>query len=288
MIIQQNISLKNKNTLGIECIAEYYCEIYSKEDLLEALAFVKTHTIPLRFLGLGSNVLLPSSGLKGFTAIMKYQVCSLEENTVTLGAGNILGKTIIDLAKQNFDLSGLAGYPSTIGGAVRGNAGLLGVSIGDFLQEATMIDTHTGQIETWTKEQFQFSYRHSALKEQSHLIFWEGIFEFPQGENILEKLQSLLAERAGKQPQGKSAGSFFKNPLDDPKNLEKWSAGYLIDQCGLKGARIGGAQISEKHANFFLNIENATSEDFLELIEKTQKAVFEKFGVKIEPEIQIF
>lgn len=292
-MIQQNISLQAKNTLGLPCEAEFFAEITSELDLFEAFQFVKEKNLTVKILGLGSNLVLPPK-ISGLVLVIKYQKYQIQNDEVTLGAGNLLGPIIFQLAKDGFNLSALTGYPSTIGGSVRGNAGLLGVHTGDFLKTAKLFNFQTGEWILWEQQDFKFSYRHSELKRQKNLLFWEGVFVFNKpesnavesGEAVEDKVKNVLKERSAKQPIGKSAGSFFKNPLDDPNNPEKKSAGFFIDQCGLKGAKIGGAFISEKHANFFMNDGTATQQDFLNLIELAQKSVWEKFGVKLELEVQ--
>ncbi len=285
--IQKNFSLKNKNTLGIECIAEYFYEIKEENELLELISFANEYNLDINILGLGSNVLLPSLGLKGVTIILKNQKFERNNDLVVLGAGNILSATILQLAKENYDLFHLAGYPSTIGGAVTGNAGTQGVGIGDFLESAIVFDLKTEKKEIWNKEDFKFTYRHSELKNKRNKIFWEGKFSFPKGENVLEKITSFIKERSQKQPKGKSSGCFFKNPLNDKNNPNKYSAGYLIEQCGLKGTQIGDAKISEIHANFFINVGNASSEDFLRLIKLAKEKVKVKFDIELELEVRV-
>lgn len=278
MKIQENISLKNKNTLGINCQARFYAEIFHESDLLEAIRFAQEKKVKIFILGLGSNVLLPAS-LNALVLVIKYQQFKVSGDTITLGAGNLLSQVILECDKNGFDLSCLAGFPSTIGGAVRGNAGLLGKSLGDFLENAVIFDLNTGKKEVWKKEDFDFAYRFSVLKKHPEKLFWEGVFTFPKGKNE-QSMAEIIKTRWEKQPQGRSAGCFFKNP-------EGHSAGLLIDQTGLKGMKIGGAQISEKHANFFMNTENASPEDFLQLIQTAQTEVKKKFGVDLELEVQV-
>ena len=288
-MIQKNISLKNKNTLGIDSTAEFFCEVKTKEDLQEAFDFIQKQKCNFRILGLGSNIILPSEGLKGLTIFIKYQRLDIQNGTVILGAANLLSALIMQLAQQGYDLSGLAGYPSTLGGSVRGNAGLLGVSTGDFLKTATLFNIQTGEWIEWSNEDFHFDYRHSEMKNQPELLFWEGEFEIPQGERseVVDKVKTLLVERGAKQPSGKCSGSFFKNPTTHPNNPEKFAAGYLIDQCGLKGTHIGGAIISQKHANFFMNTGDATSQDFVALIDLAKTKVKEKFDIDLELEVEL-
>lgn len=305
MTIQQNISLKNKNTLGIDCQAEFYIELESYADWEEVFEWVQEKISPnpslekrgkekIRVLGLGSNILLPTGTLEGLTIVLKNQTCKVLDHQMTddfvkvkIGGGALLSTTIIQLSKLGIDLSSLAGFPSTIGGAVRGNAGLMGVAIGDFLQEATLIDIHSGEKEVWKKDDFEFSYRSSKLKKNPYKIFWEGVLEIPKSKESPEKFADIIRKRSETQPYGNSSGCFFKNPVNDKNNPEKFAAGYLIDQCGLKGRQIGGAQISEKHANFFMNAGGASQEDFLELIKLAQDEVMKKFRIELELEIKV-
>ncbi|MBT4936959.1 UDP-N-acetylmuramate dehydrogenase [Candidatus Peregrinibacteria bacterium] len=303
MKIQQNISLKNKNTLGIHCQAEFYVEVESENDWDEVFAWIqeispspslkKRGIENIRVLGLGSNILLPDGELPGLTIVLKNNHCTVLDKKnrdtaqVKIGAGALLSAVIIQLSNLGIDLSPLAGFPSTIGGAVRGNAGLKGVALGDFLLEATIIDLKTGEKELWKKDDFHFSYRSSELKKHPNKIFWEGVFEIPKSQESPEKFSDIIRKRSETQPYGNSSGCFFKNPVNDKNNPEKFAAGYLIDQCGLKGKQIGGAKISEKHANFFMNAGGASQQDFLELISFSQNEVRKKFEIELELEIQV-
>lgn len=276
MNIQKNISLEPYNTLRIKSTAEYFAFIENVEDLCEARKYIQENNISWRILGFGSNILMGADVITGLTLIMKYQKHEQKENIFTLGAGELLGKVIFDVKKAGFDISVLSGFPSSVGGAIRGNAGLSGVGFGDFLQNAKVFNMETGEIEIWDAKDFQFNYRHSALKDTKNFIFIEGDFIFPEGSGK----DNLREYRKSSQPTGKCSGCFFKNP-------EAGAAGYFIDQAGLKGTQMGDAIISDKHANFFMNVDNAKPQDFMDLIQKAQSEVKKQHGVDIELEVEI-
>jgi len=283
MKIIENFSLEKKNTLGIKCIARYYSEINTKSDFFSILDFIKEKNIKYFILGLGSNVLLPTGKINVLVISITYQVFKkITKDKFSIGAGCLLNNIVIQLAKQDYDLSYLTGYPSSIGGAVCGNSGISEGTLGGFLETAVIFNTKTARFETWMKKDFQFKYRSSVLQEKKQYIFWEGEFIFKKSSHVTVKTKDVLIRRKKTQPQGKTAGCVFKNPATNQ------AAGFLIEQCGLKGKIIGGAQISKKHANFFINIGKATSNDFLELISLTKKTVLEKFKISLETEIQIF
>lgn len=293
-MIQNNISLKTKNTLGINCQAEYYIEIHEQNNWAEVFSWIHKNkkSKKIHIIGLGSNIVLPTGTLPGLTIIIKnqdYTILNDEKNsaTVQMSAGAILGTMIIKLSQKNINLSALAGFPSTIGGAIRGNAGLQGVSLGDFLSEAIILDLHTQKKELWKQEDFNFSYRFSNLKIMPHKIFLQGTFIIPKSLNSLQKSSVIIKNRKLSQPQGNSSGCFFANPINEKNNPDKLSAGFLIDSCQLKGKKIGGAQVSEKHANFFINTANATQNDFLELMTFVQKCVYDKYNISLKNEVEI-
>ncbi len=274
--------MANKNTLGIASFAEYFCEVTNEKDFIEAINFANIKQLTITILWLGSNVLLANDKIHWLIICLKNKKLEINGTTTILGAWNILSKTIFDLAKYNLDLSELSWFPSTIWGAVRWNAGLNNISIGDFLISATIIDTKTGKKEIWTKDNFNFDYRYSKLKDYSNKIFWEGSFIFPKWneKEIIENFRKLIKTRSEKQPKGKSAGCFFKN-------TKNFSAGAMIDQCGCKNKSEGGAQVSAQHANFLINTNNATWEDFLKLMKEIKKSVKTKFNESLELEIDI-
>jgi UDP-N-acetylmuramate dehydrogenase len=293
-MIQKNVSLTNKNTLGIHCQAEYYIEIHQKNDWNDVFSWI--HENPkspkIYIIGLGSNIVLPTGILFGLTIIIKNQDYHIlheqkDSATVQMSAGAILGTMIIKLSQNNIDLSALAGFPSTIGGAIRGNAGLQGIALGDFLDEAVILDLHTQQTEIWKQKDFDFSYRFSNLKTMPHKVFLQGTFTISKSSNSLKQSCNIIKKRKLSQPQDNSSGCFFSNPIDPINNPKQLGAGFLIDSCELKGKTIGGAQVSYKHANFFINTSKATQNDFLQLMTFVQKSVYMKYNITLKNEVEI-
>ena len=175
----------------------------------------------------------------------------------------------------------LSGIPGTVGGAIRMNAGAYGKEIGELVIKTKCI-TEDGKILELTKEEQKFEYRNSIFQKQKYIIL-ETTLKLAKGkkEEIKEKMEEILNKRKEKQPlEYPSAGSTFKR-------VEGQITAKLIDECGLKGKQIGGAQISQKHAGFIINTGNATAKDVIELIEYTKRKVKEKYGIQIEEEIEI-
>ena len=177
---------------------------------------------------------------------------------------------------------GKSGIPGSIGGAVFMNAGAYGGEIKDVIKSVTAVSRETGEIKEMTKDELGLSYRHSVFTETGDIIT-EAVFELEPAdrEAIEEKMKDLAEKRNSKQPlQYPSAGSFFKRP-------EGFFAGKLIQDAGLKGLSVGGAQVSEKHSGFIINTGNATATDIISLMHLVQNTVYDKFGVMLEPEVRI-
>ena len=286
MDIQLAMDLSPYNTFGLSVQAEYGCIARSKQDIIDAVSFAREKQCPIRVFGLGSNILLPDTMLPGLTVIHRYERFDWNDDiSCMLGGGNMLAKSIFFAAEKSTDASMLLGYPSTIGGGIRGNSGLRGVGVGDFLIEAELIDTRNGEIVHWKQSDFQFSYRHSRIKDEPYYFFIEGKFRFPDGDISKETIQELQSYRQATQPIGKCAGCFFMNPVSDPKNPEKYSAGYFIDTAGCKGKKHGGAYISDKHANFLMSDGSATSADIIALASEVKEVVLDQCGVHLEYEV---
>ena len=257
----------------------------SVAQLSELLKFCTERNIQPLILGNGSNLLVSDEGVRrpvisigeGFDELRL-----LDETTVYAGAGTPL----IRLCKFALEhaLSGLEfayGIPGSVGGAVFMNAGAYGGEMRDVVSSAEHL-TLRGESGAFDAEALQFGYRHSVYKEQLCVITG-AVFRLQKRDpqQILEKMQDLLQRRKDKQPlEYPSAGSVFKRP-------EGYFAGALIEQSGLKGRRIGGAAVSEKHAGFIVNLGGATTQDVLDLIRVCQQTVDEKFGVRLETEIQM-
>lgn len=249
------------------------------------LTFAKENDTPLTVVGNSSNMLVSDDGIKGIVikTAGRLNDISLSDSMITAGAGVSLARLCI-YALDN-SLSGLEfayGIPGTVGGAVYMNAGAYGGEIKDVLKGITHI---TPELITEQKSvgELSLSYRHSFYSDNDGYFILNAQFELQKDDPklIKERMDDFLSRRKSKQPiEYPSAGSTFKRP-------EGYFAGKLIEDCGLKGYRIGGAMVSEKHAGFVINYDNATTEDILNIITYIQKTVKEKTGVTLETEVKI-
>lgn len=245
-------------------------------------SFAKREGIPLTVLGAGSNVIAPDEGLEGIVLKIKRAEGGIEFD----GGSGVRAEAGVDLtelaraaaATGLGGLSSLAGIPGTVGGAVWMNAGAHGVETADLLRGVDVV-TSRGERRRLSKEDITFGYRHSDFQENDWLILGAE-FELPRGERteIESAIESLVAERNGKYPmEYPNAGSVFKRPEGD-------YAGRLIEAAGCKGLRVGDAAVSERHANFIVNLGNAGSTEILELISIVRERVLDATGVDLELE----
>ena len=266
--------------------AECYIIATTVEDVQKVYKFSKENKIPLYLLGNGSNLLVSDDGIKGIALKINIESLKIQEKTnevlVEAGAGVKLMQ-LAHILKEN-NLTGfeeLSGIPGTIGGANMMNAGAYGKELKDILVETKCLN-QSGEIVILKNEEQELKYRSSIFKNKKYIIL-ETTIKLSKGkkEDIEQKMNEFLQKRKEKQPvEYPSAGSTFKR-------RDGIITAKLIDECGLKGYSIGGAQISEKHAGFIINKGNATSKDILELVKYAQDKVFDKFGKKIELEIRI-
>lgn len=264
--------------------AECLIKIQTAQELKSILEFAKEKDIPLTIIGNGSNILVSDEGIKGI--VLKIEISTFELNSQTaqlkVGSGVKLGFIAQKCLKQ--ELAGFefaSGIPGTIGGAIRMNAGAHGREMKDVVTTITYMDRN-GEIHKIQNEQANFEYRSSLFAHKDYIIL-EVEMQLEKGnvEEIQAKMQEYATYRKEKQPiEYPSAGSTFKRGTD-------FITAKLIDDCGLKGYQIGGAQISEKHAGFIINKENATAKDVIELMEYIKEQVYNKSGKVIEPEIEI-
>ena len=280
--IKENEPMSKHTSFKIGGYADYFVICNNVQQIGKVQEYAKENSIPLYVIGNGSNLLVSDKGIRGMVLKIDLQKIDIDENIVTVGAG----VKVMGLAKklcQN-GLTGfeeLSGIPGTIGGAIRMNAGAYGKEIKDICIETTYMDEN-GKINTIDNTKQDFSYRHSIFCDKKYIIL-ESKLRLDKGnkEEIERKMDEFLLSRKEKQPlEYPSAGSTFKRN-------ENFITSKLIDECGLKGYQIGGAQISEKHAGFIINKENATCKDVLDLIQYTKQNVYEKFKVTIEEEIEI-
>ena len=248
----------------------------------EALKYLKENNIPYVFIGNGSNVLFPDDGYNGVVFSLR-SLCDYEifEDHVYASSGIMLS-ALSRIYEEN-SIAGLefaCGIPGTLGGGIFMNAGAYGGEMRDIVQSVKYMDS-IGNIYELESSELDFSYRHSFFEDKNHFILSATIKLHKSDQHSIRSLMNdLLKKRKTKQPlEFPSAGSTFKRPKEG-------YAAALIEQCGLKGKTIGGAQISEKHSGFIVNIGNATCKDVSDLILETQKVVKQQTGVWLEPEIK--
>ena len=284
--IQFDEPMAKHTTFKIGGPADCYIKIDKMQDLRTILKFAKEHQIPLTILGNGSNVLVLDKGIRGIVLSIRFNKIEMmnlgDKLYANVGAGikiSVFGHLLLRNALTGFEE--LAGIPGTIGGAVRMNAGAHGKEFKDIVNLVTCMD-YDGNIHQFKNKDMEFSYRRSMLKENKYIVIEVGM-EFKKGKEkeIKEKMEEYATFRREKQPlEYPSAGSTFKRGTD-------YITAKLIDEAGLKGYHIGGAEVSTKHAGFIINKGEATAKDILELIEYVKHKIEEKFNKKIELEIEI-
>lgn len=266
--------------------ADFFVKVYEISELKFVLELSKKHEIPITIIGNGTNLLVRDKGIRGIVLKIELNDFKVERNKdkafITVGAGFPVGKlSNIALKEELSGLEFLAGIPGTIGGAVRMNAGAYGKEMKDIVV-STKYMQKDGKIKKINLDEHNFSYRNSIFSSIDVIIL-ETVIEVEYGkqEEIKEKIDEYMTSRIEKQPLDlPNAGSTFKR-------LEKVPTAKLIDECGLKGYRIGDAAISEKHAGFVVNLGNAKANEVIELIEYIKKEIKNKFDENIELEILV-
>ena len=268
-------------TFRIGGTADIYLEPLDKNDALDLFRFLAEAEISHVLIGNGSNVLIADRGIRGAVVNLEagFKYMDIVDGEIIAGAGVKLAK-FVDFCINNRcgGVEMLAGIPGTLGGGIIMNAGAYGGEISDYITRVDLI--RNLNLYSVSKEEGGFAYRTSGLVDD---IVLEAAFRFPEGlpEPMKERRRELLLKRNSSQPvKWPNAGSIFKNPPGD-------YAARLIQECGLKGHRIGGAEISELHANFIINVENASAQDVLDLMVVARKAVAKKFNVMLEAEIKL-
>jgi UDP-N-acetylmuramate dehydrogenase len=283
--IQYNESMKKHTSFKVGGPADIFITPSSFDELSSLVKLFTTKEIPFIVLGNGSNLIIKDGGLRGCVISLNNfkDVCvNVSENILYCDCGARLSVASNEALKSN--LKGMefaSGIPGTIGGAVTMNAGAYGPEIKDILEYAEVMNT-AGEIFKLTNEEMEFSYRHSTIQTNNYIVL-RAAFRLEKGNytDIKSRMDELNARRSDKQPlEYPSAGSTFKRP-------EGHFAAKLIEDCGLKGMRIGGAMVSEKHSGFIINYDNSTATDILTLISEVQRLVFEKCGISLETEVKI-
>ena len=285
MIQREQELLSKHTTFRIGGAASFYLIPEKIEEVAGALAYAKERNLPFYILGKGSNVLFPDEGYDGVVIEIGKgleEVKIEEDGSVTAQAGISMSALAMKLAAAEltgFEFAG--GIPGTLGGGITMNAGAYGGEIKDCIVSAKVL-TEDGEMITLMKDELELGYRTSVIQKRNYIVL-EGTFSFKKGsrQTILDTMKDLNQRRRDKQPlEFPSAGSTFKRP-------EGYFAGKLIDDAGLRGYRIGDAQVSEEHCGFVVNRGQATAKDVSQLIADVQKKVWEQFQVQLEPEVRM-
>lgn len=300
--VQENVSLASLTTLKIGGPVRLVLVPKDEETLIHAIKFSREQRIALLVIGSGSDLLVNDSGFSG--VVIKNGISGIKVlgKKITTKGGSLL-QELVDTANE-YGLAGfekMAGVPGTVAGAVYGNAGAYGQTINDHLSRVRVSDC---EKEFWiTKEECDFGYRDSMFKKKKNLVILEVEFEAEKGnsEELQRVSQETIALRLQKYKEGiKTPGSFFKNVVAENLSPEvlskiptdkikygKIPAGYLLEEVGAKGMRRGDVQIAPHHGNLFMNVGNATAADFFSLAREFKRKVQEKFGITLEPEVQL-
>lgn len=282
--VQQNFSAKNCTSMAVGGALEVLLDINHRDAIGAVFRFLSGNPIAWRCIGAGSNIIISDSGLPGVTLRFGRGCNSVED----LGAGRFKIETGAALVSVSATLSkagwsGLefaAGIPASLGGAVKMNAGAHGGEMAQVIEEIEVAD-QSGEIYTLKAKELGFAYRTCNLVPKSIVVSVTVKLVKGDANAILQRRSAMLAERKARQPlSSPSAGSVFRNPKGE------FSAGALIEACGLKGTKIGGAEISQLHANWIINPRcSAAAKDVLALRDRAQAAVRDRFGLEMESEI---
>jgi len=282
IVLRENEPLSNHTSFRIGGPARLFALPENTRQLTALLVFALGHDLHYAVIGNGSNLLVPDEGFDGLVIRTPEGEPRWEGTQVTVPAGYSMSRLSLEAARRG--LAGLTfaqGIPGTVGGAVVMNAGAYGGQISDTLVSTRCI-TPDGLC-VLTGEEHKLSYRHSVYAEHPHWVCAEATFCLQPGDKevLAAEMADFAQRRRDKQPlEWPSAGSTFKRP-------EGHFAGKLIEDAGLKGFTVGGAQVSEKHAGFVINKGGATCADVLQLMEQVSNIVYDKFGVRLEPEVKI-
>lgn len=312
--IQENIILAPYTTFKIGGPARFFVEVESEEELADAVRFAVGEGVPIFVMGGGSNILVSDDGFRGLVIRLKNNsqgIRLMSENphpVIECWAGESLGSVVNYAARNNYaGLEWAVGIPGTIGGAARGNAGAYGSSMHDLASSVRFInigkiDGDKMQIESYRCQDCDFSYRHSIFKDNPGLLVISVTLTLKKGDGdeIPRKMKEVIRKRTEKIPKDPSPGSFFQNPIVKNKGLQerfqkdsgkicqdgRVPAPWLIEEAGIKGKKIGNVQVSEKHANFVVNLGGATASEVVIMASYIKQQVRDQLGVELQEEIE--
>lgn len=281
--VKYNEPMSKHTSFKVGGNAEYFVEIYDIDILKRIVDFSKNNNLVINVVGNGTNLLVLDSGIKGLVIRYVANKIEINDNYVSVDAGVLNGVLAQELLKK--ELSGFefaSGIPGTIGGAVFMNAGAYGSEIKDIIVEVTYFDMSDKTVHIIYNNECKFDYRKSIFSEMDTVILNAKLrLNKSSYDLIKKKMDEYRDKRISTQPLNKpNAGSTFKRG-------DGFITAQLIDEAGLKGFSIGGARVSEKHAGFIVNDNNATAKDIIELIEYVKKTIYEKYNKKIEVEVRI-
>jgi UDP-N-acetylmuramate dehydrogenase len=282
--IMKDVHMREHTSFKIGGPADLMVWPHSREELQYAIQVCKEWNSPYYVIGNGSNLLVRDKGIRGVVIKIaeNFSNVRIEGEKVMAQAGillSILAKKVIEKSLKGFEFA--SGIPGTLGGAIAMNAGAYGGEMKDVLLGAHVLD-HQGEITYLDREALALGYRDSIIQQKGWIVL-EAEIQLEEGkeEAIKERIRDFTQRRIAKQPLHlPSAGSTFRRPPG-------YFAGKLIEEAGLKGVRVGGAQVSEVHAGFIVNVESATATEVIQLIELIQKVVKDKFDVALYPEVKI-
>jgi UDP-N-acetylmuramate dehydrogenase len=301
--IKEDISLAPLTSFRIGGNAKYYIEVVSLEELKEALVFAEEKKLDFYMLGGGTNLLVSDKGFDGVIIRIKMNKITISDNVLEAEAGVPLIKAINTAAENGLSgMEKMAGIPGTVGGGARGNVGAFGTEMKSCIKTVKAFDVEKKELVSFENENCNFTYRSSIFKENKSLVVVSVVINLNKGDvsEIKKLTMDTIMMRASKGLHGvKSAGSFFMNPVTDNAKLlsdfekEKGMvarnntlpAGWVIEQAGLMGKEIGGAQISELHANYLINAGEASSDDVIMLESYVKQQVRDQFGIQLQEEV---
>ncbi len=304
--ISQKKELAPLTTFRIGGPARYFTTATSLDELREALRWASEKSVKIIIWGGGSNVLVSDKGIDGLVVQIAGRGIKRQGRRMICAAGEPLSALCMLAANEGLSgLSWAAGIPGTVGGAVRGNAGAYGRSMADSVVEVTAFALEGGGEQKYDNGKCAFRYRDSIFSSHSDLVIWEAVFGLDEGDpgEIRQEMSTIIKKRRERIPEEPSAGSIFKNLIferleEDNAGLAREALGagcikggkvpaaWLIDRIGLKGKRIGGAQVSELHANIIVNTGGASAADVMMLISYIKQQVRTKLGVQLQEEIR--
>jgi UDP-N-acetylmuramate dehydrogenase len=282
--VREQVPLSDRTWFKLGGVAQYFAEPTSIDELKAVVERCRDENLHAHVLGGGSNVLVRDEGVAGMVVSLtdpNFSRINIAGHKVAIGSGaNLANAITMTVGAGLAGLEPLVGIPGTVGGALHGNAGTHGGDIGQWASGASVM-TRSGEIIHRERADLVFAYRQSSLDE---LVILEATFELEEEDpvEITKRMQKQWIVKKANLPMAhENTGCIFKNPRG-------MSAGMLIDQCGLKGEQVGGAEVSQRHANFFIAHPGATTKDVLQLIDVVRNRVAERMGVELETEIEIW